>query len=97
MLQTLIGSDRRVLEDFALARIGNGALERITSEPAADRADQDPLGIEALEQDTKSLVDLADDVFRPEIDLVEEYLPLGLRRGDADRNVLLLDALRLQV
>ena len=95
MLQALVSADRNVVEDLALPHVVDRTIERIAAEAAADRADQDPLGIEALEQDAKSLVDLADDVFRSEIDLVEEQLPLGFRRRDADRDVLLLDALRL--
>src|SRR5581483_5367353 len=97
MLQALIGADGNIVEDLALLRVRDGAVQRIAAEAAADRTDEDPLGIETLEQDRKSPVDLADDVFGSEVDFVEEQLPLGFRRGNADRDVLLLDTLRLQV
>ena len=97
MLQSLIGADRHIVEDPALADVVDRAVQRVAAETAADRTDQDPLRIEALEQDAEPLVDLADDIFRPQIDVVEEQLPLGFRRRNADRNVLFLKSLRLQI
>jgi hypothetical protein len=89
MLQALIGADRRVVEHLAAAGVVDRAVERVAAEPAADRADQDALRVEAVEQDLEAVIDLADRIFRSEIDVVEEQLPLGFWRGDADRNVLL--------
>src|ERR1700684_638700 len=79
MLQSLIGTDRHIVEDAALLRIFDRAVKRVAAEAAADRADQNPLRIEALEQNAEPLVDLADDIFGPEVDIVEEQLPLGFR------------------
>src|SRR6202012_5467877 len=84
MLQALIGADRHVVENPALPGIGDGAVQRIAAETTTDRTYQDTLGIETLEQDAKPAIDLANDILRTEVDFVEEQLPLGFRRRNAD-------------
>src|SRR3984957_17711526 len=97
MLQALIGADWNIVEDLALFGVVDRAVERVAAEAAADRSHQNSFRIEALEQNAEALVDFADNVLRPQIDVVEKPLPLRFRRRDADRDILFLHALGLEI
>ncbi len=84
----LVRADRR-RPDLALLGVVGGLADRVPSDPAADRADQDPLGVQAGEYLPQTVAGDADQRVLADLDVVEEHGELIVRGHD--RRVDLLE------
>ncbi len=83
-LDALILADRPA-EHHALAGIVGGLLDEPLGVADALRGDQDALGVHAGQDITKALALFADQVFRRDLQIVEEHLGGGVVHHGADR------------
>src|SRR5205807_9065992 len=91
---SLMGADRRLADD-ALAGVRSREVERASSRAVADGRAHDPLRVEAVERGLEAARLRADQTLGRYFDVVEEELPLLVRRTQRCWDVLSLEPRRI--